>query len=67
MTVNVPKSTVEKPLTPIDYIAAMAECSTAREVSIYAERVPLDVRDDERFSRAVLARLDAIREKRRQA
>lgn len=65
--IRVPQSTVEKPLTAIDYIAAMAECSTAREVAIYAEQVPLEVRNDERFSRAALARLDAIKETRRLA
>lgn len=65
--IAVPQSTVEKPLTPIDYIAAMEACATVREVGQFADQVPSAVRNDERFTRAVAARLGAIKEKRKRA
>lgn len=61
--VNVPIPTVEKPLTPIDYIAAMDQCITRAEVRRFAEECPDSVRSDERFTRAVAVRLLAVRKK----
>lgn len=64
MTVNVPTSTIDKPLTAIDYIAAMDACSTHVEVGKFCDQVPLSVRNDERFGKAVAAKLAAIKESR---
>jgi len=61
--IEVPQSTVERPLTAIDFIAVLAQCSTVSEVADYAQRCPEHVRNDERFTRAVARRLAAIKEK----
>jgi len=58
-------STVEKPLTAVDYIAALEQCVTPAEVSVFAELAPAAVRHDERFTKAVAGRLGAL--KKRQA
>lgn len=65
MTVHVPVSTVEKPLTTIDYIAVLAECKTLSEVRDYGNRLPRDVVQDERFSKAVRQRCAEINDARR--
>jgi hypothetical protein len=62
--VNVPQSTLEKPLTAIDYIAAMEQCTHFGELVEYAKFVPADVVEDERFARAFKDRLETIRGKR---
>jgi len=62
--ITVPQSTVEKPLTPIDFIAVLEQCSTVPEVADYAQRCPEYVRNDERFTRGVSMRLAAIKGKR---
>jgi hypothetical protein len=59
--IHVPQSTVERPITVIDYIAQLAQCGTLDEVRQYASAVPLDVRQDDRFNRAVAGRLGEIR------
>lgn len=61
--IPVPVSTIEKPLTAIDYIAVMEQCSSVSDVADYAQRCPDHVRNDERFTRAVARRLAAIKEK----
>ena len=61
--IEVPKSTVEKPLTAIDFIAVLAQCSTVSEVADYAQRCPEHVRNDERFTRGVAMRLAIIKDK----
>jgi hypothetical protein len=58
----VPKSTVEKPLTAIDYLVPLAHCNSLGEVRQYAERCPLEIRQDERFARAFRARMEQIKE-----
>ena len=58
------ESTVEKPLTAIDYIAALDQCDGIREVQLFAEQVPMDVRQDERFTRAVANRIKAMRSRK---
>jgi hypothetical protein len=60
-------STVEKPLTAIDYIAALEQCANAREVGKFADTVPMEVRQDDRFGRAVVKRLDALKGKKKAA
>lgn len=62
--IEVPVSTVEKPLTPIDFIAVLAQCSTVSEVADYAQRCPEHVRNDERFTRSVAWRLGEIKERK---
>lgn len=64
--ITVPSSTVEKPLTAIDYIAALEQCASVTDVQRFGEQVPLEVRQDDRFNRAVATKLAAInrREKR---
>lgn len=62
--ITVPQSTVEKPLTAIDFIAVMEQCSTVAEVADYAQRCPEHIRNDERFTKGVSMRLGAIKSKR---
>ena len=62
--IPVPQSTIEKPLTAIDYIACLEICSNIADVQQFAEQVPPDVRNDERFTRAVAKRLGAIKGKK---
>lgn len=64
MSVNVPVPTVEKPLTAIDYIAALDACRSQAEVGRFCDRVPSHIRSDERFGRGVAAKLAAIKESR---
>lgn len=58
---NVPQSTIEKPLTAIDFIAALETCHSVNEVKDFGEQVPLPVRHDERFTKAVAKRLAVIK------
>jgi hypothetical protein len=51
VTVTVPVSTIEKPLTPIDFIAALDACSTHLEVGQFCDQVPARA-----FGRALHAR-----------
>lgn len=62
--INVPQSTIEKPLTAIDYIAALDGCTTKTEVRRFAEQCPVAVRNDERFTRAVAAKLAAVKSRK---
>lgn len=55
-----PQPTVEKPLTAVDYIAALGKCRTQLAVRIYSASLPSHIREDGRFKRAVAARLAAI-------
>lgn len=59
--IKVPQSTIEKPLTVIDFIAALESCSSIAEVAQYGQHMTLKVRQDERFTRAVAKRLLAIK------
>lgn len=61
--IAVPQSTVEKPLTPIDYLAALELCASINDVQLFAEQVPVEVRQDYRFERGVAKRLAAIKDK----
>jgi hypothetical protein len=58
------QSTVEKPLTAVDYCAALSECDGIREVQIFAERAPLSVQRDERFTRAVANMIKDMRSRK---
>jgi hypothetical protein len=58
------QSTVEKPLTAIDYIAALDECESIREIQIFADQVPMEVRQDERFAGAVAKLIAAMRSRK---
>jgi hypothetical protein len=55
------ESTIEKPLTAIDYIAALDQCEGIREIQIFADQVPMHIRQDERFAGAVARLIKAIR------
>ena len=61
--IQVPQSTAEKPLTAIDYIAALEQCTSITEVQRFGEQVPIDVRHDDRFTKAVATKLAAINHK----
>lgn len=61
--IEVPRSTIEKPLTAIDYCACLDQCINAAEVRSFAERCPVEIRQDERFTKAVAARLHNIRKR----
>lgn len=62
--ISIPQSTIVKPLTVIDYIAALEQCIAITDVQRYADKVPLWVRQDERFTKGVAKRLASIKEKR---
>jgi hypothetical protein len=59
--IEVPQSTVERPLTAIDFIASLQTCSSLSEVQQFSSRCPLEVRQDDRFGRAVARRLGEIK------
>lgn len=61
---NVPQTTAEKPLTAIDYCAALSQCNSVEDIRQFSEQVPISVLNDERYNRAVAGRLAAIREKK---
>lgn len=54
------RTTAEKPLTSIDYIAALEYCTTAESVRQFRYAAPAVVQADNRFIRAVQKRLAAI-------
>lgn len=58
---NVPHSTPEKPLTAIDYCAALSQCKSIEDIREFSEQVPISVLNDERYNRAVAARLADIK------
>lgn len=62
--IPVPQSTLEKPLTAIDYIAALEQCTSITLVQGFAEQVPVEVRQDDRFTRAVAKRLASIKDRK---
>lgn len=62
--VNVPVWTVERPVNYIDYIAALQDCKSVREVGEFGEQVPMPIREDVRFTKAVADKLKAIAEAR---
>lgn len=62
--IAVPQTTIEKPLTAIDYCACLEHCATVEEVGTFSEQLPLHVREDERYTKAVAHRLAAIRARR---
>lgn len=62
--ITVPQPTVEKPLSVIDYCAALSQCVSVAEVGRFGEACPEWVRADERFTKAVAARLMAIKERK---
>lgn len=51
--ITVPQSTVEKPLTAVDYCAALAYCETLEEVHTFNSQLPLEVLQDDRYNRAL--------------
>lgn len=64
MPINVPVSTVEKPLTAIDFCAALEQCTSLDEIREFSEQLPINVLNDERYNRAVANRLAAIKERK---
>lgn len=59
--IKVPVNTVERPITVVDYIAALEQASTIIDVRSFGEQVPMAIRQDDRFTRAVQKRLAAIK------
>lgn len=62
--ITVPQSTVEKPLTAIDYIVFLEQCHTHEDIQQVSAEVPMKVRQDDRFERAVAKRLAAIKQRK---
>lgn len=63
MKITVPVSTIEKPLTAIDYIAELErQCRNTADVESFRSQVPATVLHDIRFRRAVARKLASIRE-----
>lgn len=50
---DIPQSTPEKPLTAIDYCAALTHCETLEEVHTFNSQLPLEVLQDDRYNRAL--------------
>jgi hypothetical protein len=65
--IAVPQSTVEKPLTAIDYMVPLEQCASLTELADYTGRVPEAIREDERFTKAVACRLAVINHRREPA
>lgn len=66
--ITVPQPTIEKPITVVDYIAAMyQQCITVADVARFAEQCPSHVREDERFATGVALHLRVIAARRRKA
>lgn len=63
--ISVPQPTVEKPLTVVDYIAALYGCESVREIAAFCARVPDHICEDERFSTGVAMHLRVIAERRK--
>lgn len=59
--ITVPVSTAEKPLTAIDYCAALEQCNSAEDIRQFSLQVPIPVLNDERYNRAVASRLASIK------
>jgi len=60
--IQVPQSTIEKPVTVIDVIAAMSvQCKNMPALIAYANACPQEVVRDERFARAFKQQLDQIK------
>lgn len=59
---NVPVSTIEKPLTAIDYIAVLEQCGDIFMLNQLAEALPRSVVDDDRFARAFQNRVAELRQ-----
>lgn len=55
-----PKSTVEKPLTVVDFIAHLEQCYSVGEVLDFGEQLPPAIAADERFIKAQASRCAAI-------
>lgn len=49
----VPQSTVEKPLTALDYCAELTRCETLEDVHSFNSQLPLEVLQDDRYNRAL--------------
>jgi hypothetical protein len=59
--ISVPVSTVERPVTVIDFIAGLYACASVTEVESYNQQCPAAIRDDARFVRAVALRVALIK------
>ena len=59
--INVCRSTDDKPLTVFDRIADLESCVSLFEIRRFAEQVPVEIRQDERFTLAVAKRIAAIK------
>lgn len=62
--INVPVETIEKPLTAIDYCAALQACASVTEVGQFGDQCPMHIRQDERFAKAVAQKLAAIHDRK---
>lgn len=58
--IKVPVSTVDRPLTAIDYIAFLSQCHTVSDVLDVGDQLPRDIAADERFIKAQAARCTVI-------
>ncbi len=56
-----PQSTSEKPLTAIDYCAALTYCETLEEVHTFNSQLPLFVLQDARYNTALALHCSKLR------
>lgn len=58
------KSTPEMPLTVIDHISGLERCRSLTDIQQFSDQLPIEILNDERYSRAVAHRLAAIKERK---
>jgi len=58
------QSTIEMPLTVVDHIADIQSCTTVEEIRDFGDQLPVEVRQDDRFTRAVARRLAELHAKK---
>lgn len=59
---SVRQSTLEKPLTAVDYISDLAALDSLAELAAYAVAIPVHIVGDARFAQAFYDRLKEIQE-----
>lgn len=58
--IDIPVHTIEKPITIVDYIAHLQKCENVIEVGMFGQLCPMEIRQDDRFAKAVAGKLAEI-------
>lgn len=54
-------------MTVVDACAEIARCNSVNLITVYVETLPIEIRQDERVTRAVKNRIAELREPRRKS